>query len=149
MQKAFPPEYYTSDINHVVLGWVEKTQHTKTHTAKTGSGKMNFIADILQFGGCFFGLSQWGRCIALLGPRYPEFYRKSCLFCKPSRPSPALLLLGGLAFAPPEHEIRQWLRSCTQISAGFNRQLLDGIPSLYVQTHTRASTQMVERRLVR
>lgn len=35
---------------------------------------MKLIADILQFGGWFFTFSQWEGCVALLGPRYPEFY---------------------------------------------------------------------------
>lgn len=99
MQAAFPPDYYTSDVNRVFLGWVGKTQQPKHTHPKKGSGKMNFIADILQSGGCCFGLSQWGGCTALLGPRDPELYRKSRLLCTPSRPSPALLLLGGQAFA--------------------------------------------------
>lgn len=102
-----------------------KPKHTHTHTPTLKKGVLEnefHCRHSLVWRLVFFAFSQWEGCIALLGPRYPEFYETSCLFCEPSGLSPGLLLMGGPVFATQSMRLdsdilhpsicRLWCRYC-------------------------------------
>lgn len=123
MQKALPPEYYPSDINHVFLGWVGKTQPTRQ---KRGLGKWISLQTFLSLEVVFLAFHSGEDALPSWGPGILSFTERAVCFANPADQVQHC--------SPWEDRLlhhRAWDQTVVAIlhtiSAGFNRQLLGGI----------------------